>query len=581
MATLKTRIQNKYGTATEWGASTLQLLKGELAIMPITTYDSTVGYMIKIGDGTHTFTNSNYLVAYAADVHAWAKKETLEYADLPQTLKDEIDVLQEAIGNGGSVGDMIKAAIQALDVEDADEAGKFVSVVSEVDGKISVQRKAISKSDILDAVKNLERTDLVNINQILTSLEKSTSDLSNALGGSYSAENTVANAIKALSDSLDTHKTSTSQYGSRISTLESEMDTAEGKITALENELNTASTGLKARVTTAEGEIDGLQAALAGYTAADAVKTKFTAVDGKILNLENVDLSLDTRLQAVEGQIGGVTGAMHFIGAFASAPTTGPSNKALANGDVYVNTANGKEFVYNNSEWVELGDVSEESARIGTLEKALTGYTTNSAVANAFTAEKDAREAADTTLQNNINTLSKTVTALDTAYKAADTTLQTNITTVANTIGGTYDTTNTVAKKITEISNAVDTNKGATETNAADIDKLEDIVDGYTTKGSIKTAITEAKTAGTNAQSAVDTLAAKVGTSTDGTGADTVYGALAKHADEASKTYATKTALNDVGATVTAIEAHYVYSDGTNLKTAAGDTIIFDCGGVN
>jgi hypothetical protein len=55
---------------------------------------------------------------------------------------------------------------------------------------------------------------------------------------------------------------------------------------------------------------------------------------------------------------------MHFIGAFATAPTKafeGASNeRELANGDVYLNTANATEYVYSNGKWVELGN--EEGA---------------------------------------------------------------------------------------------------------------------------------------------------------------------------------------------------------------------------
>jgi hypothetical protein len=55
---------------------------------------------------------------------------------------------------------------------------------------------------------------------------------------------------------------------------------------------------------------------------------------------------------------------MHFIGAYAAAPTkafAGAANeRELANGDVYLNTANATEYVYSNDKWVELGN--EEGA---------------------------------------------------------------------------------------------------------------------------------------------------------------------------------------------------------------------------
>lgn len=71
---------------------------------------------------------------------AGAKK----YADsLDAAMDARVDALEAAVGEGGSVGAQIDAKIQALDVEDAEVAGQYVSAVSETDGKISVTRKAL------------------------------------------------------------------------------------------------------------------------------------------------------------------------------------------------------------------------------------------------------------------------------------------------------------------------------------------------------------------------------------------------------------------------------------------------------
>lgn len=71
---------------------------------------------------------------------AGAKK----YADsLDAAMDARVDALEAAVGEGGSVGAQIDAKIQALDVEDAEVAGQYVSAVSETDGKITVTRKAL------------------------------------------------------------------------------------------------------------------------------------------------------------------------------------------------------------------------------------------------------------------------------------------------------------------------------------------------------------------------------------------------------------------------------------------------------
>ena len=68
---------------------------------------------------------------------AGAKK----YADsLDSAMDARVDALEAAIGEGGSVTEKIAAEIQKLDVEDTAVAGKYVSAVSEADGKITVTR---------------------------------------------------------------------------------------------------------------------------------------------------------------------------------------------------------------------------------------------------------------------------------------------------------------------------------------------------------------------------------------------------------------------------------------------------------
>ena len=59
---------------------------------------------------------------------------------LDSAMDARVDALETAIGEGGSVTEKITAEIQKLDVEDTAVAGKYVSAVSEADGKITVTR---------------------------------------------------------------------------------------------------------------------------------------------------------------------------------------------------------------------------------------------------------------------------------------------------------------------------------------------------------------------------------------------------------------------------------------------------------
>jgi hypothetical protein len=80
---LQARIVLKYDTLANWNKSTVILKAGEMAIA---TIDNPAGGVfdasktpvvgIKIGDGTHKFSELNWIQAIAGDVYAWAKAAT-------------------------------------------------------------------------------------------------------------------------------------------------------------------------------------------------------------------------------------------------------------------------------------------------------------------------------------------------------------------------------------------------------------------------------------------------------------------------------------------------------------------------
>ena len=160
MPELKTRIQLKYDTLANWNASTFILKKGEVAIATIETNDPAQAHlqpvMFKVGDGTKTFAQLGWVSAKAADVYSWAKKSEADFTAWVKTLitVDDISLtdyykktkVDELLGTNSAADqkyadDAIKAAIEALDVTDTAVTGKYVSAVSEVDGKIEVSRE--------------------------------------------------------------------------------------------------------------------------------------------------------------------------------------------------------------------------------------------------------------------------------------------------------------------------------------------------------------------------------------------------------------------------------------------------------
>ena len=221
---LTTRIISKHADLAAWSTSTLVLKAGEIALASINTTkpDGQGGsitvptYLMKVGDGSKTFKDLNWLAAPASDVYAWAKKQNLALADIPTMdaahipdlaiskitgLETRLENLETAVGTGGSVDTKIANAINALDVDaSTDTDGIVIASISETDGKISVTRRALTADDIpaLAIAK-------------ITGLQKAIDDLGaedTKLAGSISEEKTARESADAdLTKSINDLKT--------------------------------------------------------------------------------------------------------------------------------------------------------------------------------------------------------------------------------------------------------------------------------------------------------------------------------------------------------------------------------------
>ena len=144
----------------------------------------------------------------------------------------------------------------------------------------------------------------------------------------YKAKDTeLAASIKAISDDYLTSTDKTELQGN----IDKKVDqtTYNAKVSALE-----------AADTTLQGNIDAEKTAR-----------------------ETADNAQVTRIAALEGQITGLSGAMHFEGVKAEVPADVSGYEA---GDVII--VGEKEYVFNGTVFVEFGDVSAEGERIAALE---------------------------------------------------------------------------------------------------------------------------------------------------------------------------------------------------------------------
>jgi hypothetical protein len=195
---------------------------------------------------------------------------------------------------------------------------------------------------------------------------------------SYIDVSTLKTNVTNLQTAVNTTIPNTYATKTELNTAKSDLskeidsDVAAAK-TAISQEIDSDVAAAKTALVGAAGTANTiLWAKKAADDAATAAEGANTNANSRVLTTtyNTEQKAQDDKIAALEGKIGGVTGAMHFIGAFTSAPSKN-GTEALKNGDVYINTSNNKEFVYSGSAWVELGDTTAEAQAITNLQTAV------------------------------------------------------------------------------------------------------------------------------------------------------------------------------------------------------------------
>lgn len=580
--TLNTRILLKNADLSTWNSSTLVLKAGEVALAKIETtqHDAATGnyykvptYLMKVGDGSKTFSQLNWLAAPASDVHTWAKKAALDYADLPETLRTEIDNLQAAVGTGGNVDTKIATAISALKeactVADSAAANQFVTAVSQEEGKIAVTRRALAAADIptlgIDKISGLQAA----------------LDAKAAKADFDALNDTVTNAttglVKKVADEVSARQADTAALSERIDDIvDTTVPTLEANIATAQSTANTA----KTKAETAQSEVDALETTVANLTT--TVGNNKTAAETAVATekkaREDADSALDQKIEQLKTALGNVENVMNFRGAFASTDAcTSP-----VKGDVIVLNSgadSGKEYVYDGTTWVELGNVDAQQTAISNLQDRMDDaedrldtiegtYATDAELA----AEKKAlQDQIDTKAATTIVTgIGNRVTALETTVGSSASGLVKDVNALKTTVG---DSTSGLVKDVTDLKAASATH--ATKTDVQTADKANsDAITAETTRAQAE----EQRLAGLigNNTSAIGTLT---------TDLDAAEQTISQHTSKisaletASATHATQANLKAATDRISAIEENYVKISGTNLVDQDGDVIIFDCGG--
>ena len=573
--TLNTRILLKNADLSTWNSSTLVLKAGEVALARIETtqHDAATGnyykvptYLMKVGDGSKTFSQLNWLAAPASDVHAWAKKASLDYADLPATLQTEIDDLQTAIGTGGTVDSRITAAINALKdactVADAAVNNQFVTAVAQDDGKIAVTRRALTAADI----PTLEISKISGLQSALDAkAAKSDFDALNA-----TVTDSKNGLVKKLADEVSARQNDVKGLDDRIDAI---VDTTIPMINANIDTAQSTADNAKLDATKAQDEVDALEKVVATLTT--TVGNNKTAAETAVATekkaREDADTALGQRITDLQTALGNIENVMNFRGAFASTSAC----ETPVKGDVIVITSGddtGKEFVYDGSKWVELGNVDAQQTAIAGLQDRMDDaedrldtiedtYATTSALNTAIQGVNDV--VATKAAQSEVNTISGKVDTLVSTVGNTNSGLVKDVNDLKTTVGG---SSSGLVKDVADLKTASATH--ATKTELANEKRaLQDEIAAEADRADKE----EKRLAGliSGNTSAIGGLDTRLGTAE---GKITTAEGKISALETASATHATTAALKAATDRISAIEADY-------LKAA--DTYIFDCGGAN
>lgn len=368
--TIRTRIQLKYDTIANWNTSQLILKQGEVAIAEIPTETSNSGLTppaigIKVGDGTSTFSQLNWIQGIAGDVYSWAKLASGGSIPLTrdansenpvnttllawlQSLTDDMDSLS---GGAGSISTQISNALGELDVTNITGFGpdKTLQTLTETDGRIaaSFQNIQIAESQVTNLTTDLAaKQDALSFNGTY-----------NADTNKVATEATVSGAIEAL-DGVITGSAAASKTLTSFSETDGIVTATFGDIQIAESQVTNLTTDLAAKAPLASPALTGTPTAPTATAGTNSTQIATTAF--------------------VHDAVAGLSGAMHFIGTTSTSLTDGATTSTLTAastgsltkttgfvaGDVVL--SGNKEFVWLGSAWEELGN--EGSYALSTVQ---------------------------------------------------------------------------------------------------------------------------------------------------------------------------------------------------------------------
>lgn len=409
---LNTRILLKYDTYENWSTNNPNLLKGEMAIAVIDVSDNTQTHsgqtvpqlLVKVGNGLEgdagKYNSLPFVSGLAADVHSWAKaasKPSYTINDISgakeyQTVKgtDEYTWILQARKAGSS---------DAWENVSTIDLAKISARIKAVEDRMTTAESDIDKLEgtVGDSSSGLVK-DVADLKAAVGEGGSITDAITNAINGLDSTKNQAAGAdglalevvqengiIKSISGSIAAE--TYDSYGSASA--------VEGKLNAYKTTNDAAVQAAQAAADKAQGDVDqeilDRKAAISGLKMTAAVEgtqgpgTVIKFIDkvnqeNGIVSAELGELVFNSAYNAesnkaatmsdITDTLANLNGAMRFKGVKDSVPA---DSSDYISGDVII--VGTKEYVFDGTKWVELGD--ETTA--GTLISGITSNSTSTA----------------------------------------------------------------------------------------------------------------------------------------------------------------------------------------------------------
>ena len=323
---LRTKIALLYKTADQWDAikDTYVPLKGEVCFCDVPeSSEENHAILFKVGNGEDTFEDLPWASALAADVFAWAKKASLDFADLDQNF---LDALMEYIGG--------------------EEKDTIFRLVEDDNNVVKLQKSEDNGESWVDVSGSAE----IDLGAIEDAIAANTAAIS--------AEE--ARAIAEEAKKVDKEVRS----GNNVSLIFNEADGGGAQITTATNKgfagVHDGSNPDETYATMYVKNANGTQT---------LVRIDLDA-DGKAYYLKNGASASDDAEIATKGDIASLVGVLHYIGSTnkhvdSEGHPTETDQQAIARllqekghtaeaGDVVI--IDDAEYIYDGEEWKEIGN---------------------------------------------------------------------------------------------------------------------------------------------------------------------------------------------------------------------------------